>query len=754
MASLSGAREYYVSKEGSDESHGSLERPFLTIGKAAEVMEPGDTCYIGDGVYSETVRPMRSGTAEGSVQFRKWNKDGRVIISGVDRIPMNRWERVSDTVMKARVPMRLGPENQVFLEDQMLFEARWPNTGAALLEPTLATMGEGTHKELIVDPNLPDYNFSGAKAWVHAPWYWSNWTTRVVGSPSPGSIEIIDSAHFPDSRPHVAKAGATYYIFGILDALDSENEWFYDTSEGLLYIHRNDGHLPEGDYFFKSRMVGLDLRGRKHMKFEGIDLLAASIITDEKTDSVEFDRMKILYPYFSSQAKHFKAQSGEGIRLMGKNCTIRNSEVAYSSGTGIALFGENNRVINSYIHDTDFIGTYASCVQLGGKGNIISHSTLTRSGRSVIDYGQMYQSLIQNCELSYAGMLTSDLGLTYGNIIEAGNSVLRYNVLRANKGEHKANGLYYDHGTQNIISHNNLIYDIPNAAFMINYYAAYHLVYNNTFISEKYGFFSVWGYNYEPELTGMRFVNNVFRRPCETSASAFHWANNLVGYDRFDSTDPFKADPQLMGQGRYIEGVSKVPRGTRTALGAIEAADMPFIVGHNFENPPLDIDFNRSKPLHRNLIANAAFEHEDHLSPWEFDGEAKRIAHSLQSQVEGDDGVGRSGKHSVELLEEGSEVFQSVSGLEPDSSYRFIGFIRVDKNSAAVIGVRFPDGREFISTEVGGGYFSWKPGWQRADISFDTFGESSEVIVFVRRIRGNEGQVYFDDAGLILESKL
>ena len=67
----------------------------------------------------------------------------------------------------------------------------------------------------------------------------------------------------------------------------------------------------------------------------------------------------------------------------------------------------------------------------------------------------MYQALIQHCEMSYAGMLTSDLGLTYGNVIEGGNSEVRYNLLRDNKGTHFNMGLYYDHGTKNVITHHN-----------------------------------------------------------------------------------------------------------------------------------------------------------------------------------------------------------------------------------------------------------------------------------------------------------
>ena len=37
---------FYVSLEGDDANDGSLDKPFRTIQKAVDVMQPGDTCYV------------------------------------------------------------------------------------------------------------------------------------------------------------------------------------------------------------------------------------------------------------------------------------------------------------------------------------------------------------------------------------------------------------------------------------------------------------------------------------------------------------------------------------------------------------------------------------------------------------------------------------------------------------------------------------------------------------------------------------
>ena len=55
------AREYFVSPHGSDKNAGTMQRPFATLGKAARVLEPGDICFLREGVYREVLRPERSG---------------------------------------------------------------------------------------------------------------------------------------------------------------------------------------------------------------------------------------------------------------------------------------------------------------------------------------------------------------------------------------------------------------------------------------------------------------------------------------------------------------------------------------------------------------------------------------------------------------------------------------------------------------------------------------------------------------------
>ena len=62
---LTFSKTYYVdgsSPRSDDRGPGTLERPFRTIGKAAEVLQPGERVVIAAGTYRECVRPARGGT--------------------------------------------------------------------------------------------------------------------------------------------------------------------------------------------------------------------------------------------------------------------------------------------------------------------------------------------------------------------------------------------------------------------------------------------------------------------------------------------------------------------------------------------------------------------------------------------------------------------------------------------------------------------------------------------------------------------
>ncbi|MGW8754810.1 right-handed parallel beta-helix repeat-containing protein [Bacillus wiedmannii] len=72
---------YYVSLTGSDLNPGTLDQPFATIQKAANVAKEGSTIYIRGGVYNQKVRVTHSGASGAPITFQNY-QDEKVILDG------------------------------------------------------------------------------------------------------------------------------------------------------------------------------------------------------------------------------------------------------------------------------------------------------------------------------------------------------------------------------------------------------------------------------------------------------------------------------------------------------------------------------------------------------------------------------------------------------------------------------------------------------------------------------------------------
>ena len=80
---------YYVGKNGSDANPGTEAQPFLTIQKAANVAQAGDTVYVKAGTYNEEVTAVNSGTAGNLITFQRYNTDTVVVKPGANEVGFN-----------------------------------------------------------------------------------------------------------------------------------------------------------------------------------------------------------------------------------------------------------------------------------------------------------------------------------------------------------------------------------------------------------------------------------------------------------------------------------------------------------------------------------------------------------------------------------------------------------------------------------------------------------------------------------------
>lgn len=405
----------YVAPNGSDTNPGTIGQPFQTIQKCASTVSSGGACDILAGTYHETVTPPSN------ITITSYNGEA-VTIDGTDAV--TGWAPFQGSVYKASVSLSSGDTNQVFVGTQMMTEARWPN-GDDLFHVNWATAQAGTTTTLIVDPNLPNVNWAGATIHLYSgsdPW---THLTGTVTASAPGQVAIAmdTTSTCPYQCP---QPGGYYYLFGILGALDTQNEWAYDSSAGVLYFWAPGGVNPSTlDVRAKQRQLGFDLSGKSNVTIRNINLFACTINTDANSTNDVLDGINAQY------LSHFTTLPGNsplgvhlqdsGIILNGSGNSLVNSTLAYSAGNGVVVTGSNNTVKNNLIHHVDYIGDYTSGVLLGDgtvQNATIQGNTIYASGRNTIGgviwtgNGILNSSIIYN-NLFGAMMFSRDSGEFY-----------------------------------------------------------------------------------------------------------------------------------------------------------------------------------------------------------------------------------------------------------------------------------------------------------------------------------------------------
>src|SRR5262249_36383939 len=120
-----GAVNYFVATNGLDTNPGTMAQPFLTISKAASVVNAGDIVNIRSRTYRETVTFSRSGTLASQITFQNYSNEVATV-NGADFIANNSWTVYSNSIWRAAMSWTMGDgKDQVFVDGQSMNMARW-----------------------------------------------------------------------------------------------------------------------------------------------------------------------------------------------------------------------------------------------------------------------------------------------------------------------------------------------------------------------------------------------------------------------------------------------------------------------------------------------------------------------------------------------------------------------------------------------------------------------------------------------------
>ena len=603
--------EYFVSPRGKDAWSGTrpepnaagTDGPFRTVSRAAAAAGPDDRCSLRAGVYREALRPARSGKPDAPITFRNHN-DERAVLAGTRLL--TEWRKEQDGLYSAAMGWSMGHMNQLFADGHMLAEARWPNNTGTLLQPVRATVAAGTIST-ITDPSLPGNNgfWTGAWVWCAGGSSWHCWSRKVTAFDAATRTLTFEPAFKPDDRWYIPRKGNHYVLMGIRNALDAEGEWWLDAAGRRVYL-KPPGNQDPNKMSIEAKQLPsvIDLSGRSHIRLVGLAFRAGGLMTDKASSHLLLERLK--GEYTGHSYVHDVSANGS-VAINGKRIDVISCGLANSSTTLLRVGGEENRVVNCYVHDGDYAGKWAGTVKLSGRRHVVSHNTFRHSGRDLISTGGLAESIVEFNDLSHAGWLTHDLGMTYGHTTDFMNTVFRYNLVHENMAHACAMGIYFDHCSMNVIVHHNVVWNTGMDPVRFNNPSYFCLSFHNT--AWKTGRTGTFDHSKRNDLFGSRFYNNILNDRVRLPAHVFTGGNVVSGDPGF--VDPESRDFRLKPDAPGIGSAIPIPglNDGWTASGAIDHGRRIWATGHDFDTPLPVPEWAPANVPYMNGILNSCFEY-------------------------------------------------------------------------------------------------------------------------------------------------
>ena len=286
-------KSFYVSTRGKDSNPGTFDKPFKTISKASKEMQAGDTCYIREGIYHETIALYEAhGKYTSPITFKAYMNEN-VVLDGTELIKTN-WKKYSGNIYKAKIKKDIW---QLFVDKKSMTSARWPNgnwydgsvwdktKSMAWPEKEKSSYGHHFNKELA----LINEDLTGAIILVNSGSFKTFKSNVIEHSPNTDNFKYDTKrkgikVHF-SYEGKVERHG--YFLEGKLGLLDEENEWFYNAKSKTVYLWTPKGRHPRGfEIRGKTQSYAFDIQNSSHIKIQGINFFGTTFNTYESKSPI------------------------------------------------------------------------------------------------------------------------------------------------------------------------------------------------------------------------------------------------------------------------------------------------------------------------------------------------------------------------------------------------------------------------------------------------------------------------------------
>lgn len=383
----------FVAATGNDLNDGSINAPFKTIEKAAQMLE-GDTIYLLEGIYHQENRlESFSGTSESPKVISPY-PGHKVVFDGTIPIESS-WEQYDGKIYKTKLD---APIWQLFEDGRMLNLCRWPNVEGFIedkqpVSPDVIPLSlwdqqgtwghsadNSTNGVMIDDGKMglgqSGMDMTGAIAVLNIGSFKTSAAPVTVHSPGESHFEY-DTLYTDPYLTWQKPDHAFYYLEGKLNLLDREGEWFFDADSGELYLMTRTGANPETvEIRGKNQSYALSMVNCDYLEIKNIEFTATTI-KGLDCANLTIENCTFNYPSYS---KRVLGEYGEIdiTQFTGStdHLTFRNNIVQYTEGEALHLEGAESIIENNLMRHIDF-----SCVNLrmiGGTVNFKNENNLFR----------------------------------------------------------------------------------------------------------------------------------------------------------------------------------------------------------------------------------------------------------------------------------------------------------------------------------------------------------------------------------------
>lgn len=381
-------KEYYVSVvDGSDDNLGTIDSPWKHVQKAVSVLQPGDTCILRAGTYTEQVHISGLAGKEGAPITIKPYPGEYVLFDGTTSIK-GTWEKHTDAIHSLKIDYDVW---QLFVDDEMLINARWPNAywydksvfdytkwgysssdSTYNLEQGMGVMIDNGTKNLAKS----GINATGAIAILNIG-QWLTWAGKVTHH-TPGSHSFMYSIDPKPKAVHFIPRNCRYFLEDKLEFLDSPTEWFFNPKEKRLYLWLNDTQDPnKHDIRGKISTYAFTIdNNSSFITLSDINFFATTVYisgTSKLNDvnNIQLNSCYFSYPSYTRRALGSTADPNtttiyyhNDLITNAGGFVIFNNTFEYSDGTTILYRGADGLIKNNIWRYNDF-----TCV---GGGNLFA----------------------------------------------------------------------------------------------------------------------------------------------------------------------------------------------------------------------------------------------------------------------------------------------------------------------------------------------------------------------------------------------